>query len=260
MTEQAAEARVDVTLTEHPRGGVVAHVVMDHRRRLNAANHRLIESLRSTFETLADNRDLRAATLTGAGDKAFMGGADINELAELNSRTGRQFITGLHRANQAIRKLPVPVIARLRGYCLGAGTEVAAACDFRVADESFVVGMPEVKVGLPSVIEAALFPQLIGWGKTREMVLTGKMYDAEEALRMGFVENLVPAAELDGTVAEFIDHICQSGPHAVRAQKALVTAWEKSSVEEAIDIGIDCFEAAFETDEPSRMTRAFLKK
>ena len=162
--------------------GRIAWVRMDNPRRLNAGSMPLVADLKAAFESLAQDDQLRAAVLTGAGDKAFMAGADLNELATLQPNSARDFITQIHLAAQAIRTLPVPVIGRLRGYCMGAGLELAAACDFRVADDSFVMGMPEVKVGLPSVIEAALLPQLIGWGKTRELLLTGMNYGAEEAL------------------------------------------------------------------------------
>ncbi|HJO75520.1 MAG TPA: enoyl-CoA hydratase-related protein, partial [Rhodospirillales bacterium] len=111
-----------------------------------------------------DDGDLRAVVLTGKGEKAFIGGADISEMADLTPETAETFITGLHGASAALRRLPVPVVARIQGYCLGGGMEVAAACDMRIASESAVFGMPEVALGLPSVIEAALFPRLIGDG------------------------------------------------------------------------------------------------
>ena len=153
----------------------------------------------------------------------------------------------------------VPVIGRLRGFCLGAGLELAAACDFRVADETFVMGMPEVKVGLPSVIEAALFPRLIGWGKTREMLLTGVNFDAADALAMHFVEKLVPAEELDNWVEVWLGRILEAGPVAVRAQKALIGQWEELGLSAAIEAGIDTFSDAFRTDEPNRMLAPFMK-
>ena len=103
-------------------------------------------------------RQLRALILTGAGDRAFIGGADINEMVELDQESARIFITHLHEACTALRNLPVPVIARISGYCLGAGLEVAASCDLRIASEHSSFGMPEVRVGIPSVIEAALLP------------------------------------------------------------------------------------------------------
>ena len=250
--------KVDLKLDDRSRGRV-AWVTMDNERRLNAGSSKLVEQLQVVFDTLKKDEDLRAVVLTGAGDRAFMAGADLSHLSKLNPTTGRYFITRLHEAAQAVRDCPVPVIGRLRGFCLGAGLELAAACDFRVADESLVMGMPEVKVGLPSVIEAALLPRLVGWGKAREILLTGKNFNAEEALEMRFVEKLVPAAELDSWVGVWLEKILEAGPVAVRAQKALIGRWEELGLSAAIDAGIEVFGEAFETDEPNKMLALFMK-
>jgi enoyl-CoA hydratase len=153
----------------------------------------------------------------------------------------------------------VPLIGRLRGFCLGAGLEIAAACDFRIADDGFVMGMPEVKVGLPSVIEAALLPRLIGWGKTRELLLTGTNFCADEAVAMHFVEKRVPAAELDSWVETWLERILQVGPIAVCAQKALIGSWEELGSAAAIEAGIGTFSDAYLTDEPNCMPAPHLK-
>ncbi len=251
-------ANVEVRLEDRATGRV-AWVAMDNQRRLNAGSSVLVDRLKVAFEELAADGELRAVVLTGAGERAFMAGADLNDLAGLEPDSARHFITQLHLAAAAIRALPVPVIGRLRGFCLGAGLEVAAACDFRVADESFVMGMPEVKVGLPSVIEAALLPRLIGWGKTRELLLTGANFDAQEALAMHFIEKLVPAAELDAWVEVWLGRILEAGPIAVRAQKALIGRWEELGLGAAIEAGIDTFAEAYETDEPSRLLAPYMK-
>ncbi|NQV61464.1 MAG: enoyl-CoA hydratase/isomerase family protein [Alphaproteobacteria bacterium] len=253
-----AQAKVHVEIEERPQGRI-AWVRMDNQRRLNAGSSSLVAQLKAAFEGLAEDSRLRAVVLTGAGERAFMAGADLNELAALVPDSARHFITQLHLAAAAIRALPVPVIGRLRGFCLGAGLEIAAACDFRVADDSFVMGMPEVKVGLPSVIEAALLPQLIGWGKTRELLLMGGNFDADEALAMHFVEKLVPGAQLDAWVETWLERILEAGPIAVRAQKALISNWEELGLAAAIEAGIDTFSEAYLTDEPSRMVAPHLK-
>ncbi|MBT5193023.1 MAG: enoyl-CoA hydratase [Rhodospirillaceae bacterium] len=249
---------VDVKIEDRDAGRV-AWVRMDNQRRLNAGSIELVDKLKAAVEKLAMDDDLRAVVLTGAGDRAFMAGADLNDLAGLDPQSGRRFITQLHLAAAAIRGLPVPVIGRLRGVCMGAGLELAAACDFRVADESFLMGMPEVKVGLPSVIEAALLPGLIGWGKTRELLLMGGNFDADEALDMHFIEKLVPAAELDSWVEVWLDRILAAGPVAVRAQKALISQWEELGLDAASEAGIETFGNAFETDEPNRMLVSYVK-
>jgi enoyl-CoA hydratase len=180
--------------------GAVARVTIDNATRLNILGSALMAECVGEVTALGAREDLRALVLTGAGDRAFIGGANIHEMAALDAAGARGFITGLHRMCAALRGLPVPVIARINGYALGAGLEVAAACDLRIAAANAVFGMPEVKVGIPSVIEAALLPGLIGWGRTRELLLLGENIDAETALGWGLVQRVVPADGLDAAV------------------------------------------------------------
>src|SRR4029079_15640368 len=121
---------------------------------------------------------LRCLIVTGEGERSFIGGANLLELETLDPQTGRAFLTKIHTMCQVLRDLPVPVIARVNGFCLGAGLEVMAACDMDIASGNAVFGMPEVKIGLPSVVEAALLPQLSGWGRTKVMLYTGENIDA----------------------------------------------------------------------------------
>jgi enoyl-CoA hydratase/carnithine racemase len=251
-----AEAAVHVEREERAVG-LVAVVTVDNRRRLNCLSSALILDLAAAFAGLAGEERLRAVVLTGAGDRAFIGGADLNELASLTPETARLFITRLHQACQAIRDCPAPVIGRIGGFCLGAGLELAASCDVRVAAEAAQFGMPEVQMGIPSVIEAALLPGLIGWGRTREMLLTGALYSAAEALAMGLVQRVAPAADLDAAVETAIAAICHAQPGAVRAQKALMGRWQRVSVDEGILAGIDALSDAYRTDEPKVAIAAF---
>ncbi|MBX9590116.1 MAG: enoyl-CoA hydratase/isomerase family protein [Hyphomonadaceae bacterium] len=251
-----ADAIVHVEINERSAGRV-ARVTIDNPRRLNCLATPLILEIAGAFAKLAGDKGLRAVVLTGAGERAFIGGADLNELGALCADSARLFITRLHQACAAIRTCPVPVIGRINGFCLGAGLEVAASCDMRVASDTAQFGMPEVHMGIPSVIEAALLPGLIGWGRTREMLLTGAMYPAREALAMGFVQKVVMAAELDGAVDHWLDAICRATPEAVRAQKALMNRWERVSVEEGIYAGIDALSDAYKTGEPQGAIKAF---
>jgi enoyl-CoA hydratase/carnithine racemase len=154
--------------------------------------------------------------------------------------------------------MPAPVIARIDGYALGAGLELAAACDLRVASERAVFGMPEVRVGIPSVVEAALLPQLIGYGRARRLLLTGVTIDAEEALAWTLVDAVAPPERLDAVVERFAAAVLAGGPNAIRLQKRLIREWEDLSATAGIARGIDTFAEAFDTDEPGRMAGAQL--
>ena len=250
------EAAVLVRREERPEGAI-AVVTVDNRRRLNCLSTPLILGLAEAFAKLGEDAALRAVVLTGAGDRAFIGGADLNELGGLCADSARLFITRLHEACRAIRDCPVPVIGRIGGFCLGAGLELAASCDFRAAADEARFGMPEVAMGIPSVIEAALLPGLVGWGRTREMLITGALISAAEALAMGLVQKVAPAADLDAAVEAWLAAICRAQPRAVRAQKALMNRWQRVSVEEGILAGIDALSEAYKTDEPRAAIAAF---
>jgi enoyl-CoA hydratase/carnithine racemase len=252
-------ARVDVRMDQRA-GGTIAFLTIDNRAKLNTLDRALMSEFIGEVEALGARADLRALVLTGAGDKAFIGGASIPEMAALNGDSAKEFITLVHRTCDCLRRLPVPVIARIDGYALGAGLEVAVSCDLRVATPRAKFGMPEVKVGIPSVVEAALIPPLIGFGRARELLMLGESIDAETALRWGLVERVVQPAALDREIESIIAALLSAGPQAVRRQKALMQQWERLPTDAAIAAGIDAFARAFETDEPKRMLSAFSKR
>jgi len=186
----SATHKVDISWDRRP-AGVVVHVVFDNARRLNVLNPPALLDLTEAFQSLAREDDIRVVVFSGAGGKAFIGGADINHMVTMrSSEDGRAFITLIHKLCQSIRDCPVPVICRAEGYTLGAGLEVAAACDMRIAADNAFFGMPEVKVGIPSVVEAALLPRLIGWGRTSRMLLTAENINAAKAEAWGLVEEV----------------------------------------------------------------------
>jgi enoyl-CoA hydratase/carnithine racemase len=159
-----------------------------------------------------------------------------------------------------VRQFPVPVIARIPGWCLGGGLEFAAACDLRVATASSKFGMPEVKVGIPSVIHAALLPRLIGWGRARWLILTADTIDAPTALTWGLVDKVVPDDELDAAVDKAAAAIAECGLEVIRSQKMLLRQWEDIPLDEAIDISVGVFGRAFLTGEPQRHMQAFIDR
>jgi enoyl-CoA hydratase/carnithine racemase len=249
---------VTVRLESLASGQRVAHVVIDNPRRANCLGSALMRRFQERLAGLADDVSLHALVLTGAGGRAFVGGADIDEMAGLDVEGARAFITQLHRCCEAVRRFPAPVIARIDGVVLGAGLELAAACDLRVASEASRFGMPEVHLGIPSVIEAALLPHLVGWGRARELLLLGDTFGAAQALQWGLVEKVVPAADLDAAVAGWLASLARGGTQALRTQKRLMHAWENLPRDEAITAGIDAFASSYRGGEPTRMMADFL--
>jgi enoyl-CoA hydratase len=239
--------------------GRVAFVSIDNQKKLNSLSSLVMAQFVSLFDDLALDPDLRAVVLTGAGDKAFIGGANIDEMAELSGpAAAREFILKVHACCRAVRDMPAPVIAAINGWCLGAGLEVAAACDMRICADSAQLGMPEVKLGLPSVVEAALLPALIGWGRTRRILMTGETFGAAEALSWGLVEEICPLEGLPGVIEALLDKLLEAEPRAVQIQKKLVRTWEDLATTQAIDAGVEAFEEAWMTDEPAIALARFI--
>jgi len=228
---------VVVAREERPEGGFVVRLTIDNAAKLNTLNRALMVEIVEAVTRLGANPALRLVIVTGAGIRAFVGGADIAEIAGLDRDTAREFITLVHRTCDGFRRLAVPVIARIDGYALGAGLELAAACDLRVASERAMFGMPEVRVGIPSA---------------------GETIGAAEALAWGLVDAVAPPEDLDAAVERFTVAILAGGPHAIRLQKALIREWEDLPTSAAVERGIDAFAAAYATDEPRRMAGARL--
>jgi len=235
-------------------------VAVDNPGRRNALGIAGKKALTQAFKQLAGDKALRVAVLTGAGERSFIAGADIAEMRGLTPKGAKEEHTWTHRACESIRALPVPVIARVNGYCFGAGMELAASCDMRIGVTTAKFGMPEVRFGIPSGMEACLLPQLIGWGKTRELVYTGDHIDAAEAHGCGFLERLVDPANLDAGVEKWISSILAAGPRAIRLQKKLVRDWERMTISQAVQAGIKACVEARKTDEPKRLMQAFLER
>ena len=247
-------------VTENVPGGRMARVTVHNPARLNIMDSAGFDAMAAAFEGLAEDPDLRLAVLTGVGEKAFIGGADIRQMVKLDGARAREFITRLGRATAAIRGLPVPVIARIDGYALGAGLEIAASCDLRAASDRSTFGMPEVQVGIPSVVEAVLLPRLIGWGRTCELVLTGETISARDALEWGLIERLTTPETLDAAVERWASSILRAGPEAIRLQKSLMTVWESESITDSIATSIETFADASKTAAPRRMMQEVFDK
>ncbi len=251
-----APAGLSITRIAHA-AGEVAQLTLQGRTGLNVVGSGCLRQATAALQALAGEPALRCAVLRGPDARAFIGGADLKELGTLTRDTAEGFIRSIHDLCAAIRQCPVPVIACIEGYCIGGGLEIAAACDFRIAADTGRFGMPEVRVGVPSVIEAALLPGLIGWGRTRELLLRGHLIDAHEALRIGLVEHCVTPETLEATVDAAVADILAGAPGAIRAQKRLIARWEEASPAAAIEAGVDAFVAAYRGPEPADYVARF---
>jgi enoyl-CoA hydratase/carnithine racemase len=238
----------------------VATITLHGAKSVNIMGTALVRSLVRALEALRRIENLRVVVVTGPRGGSFQGGVDIAEMASFDADAARDFITLLHQACHGFRALPVPSIARIEGYCLGGGMELAAACDLRIGEARSRYGMPEVQVGLPSVIEARLLPTLIGWGKTRELLYRGHLIDAAAAERIGFLQEVAAQDALDRTLAVWVDDILRAEPAAIRRQKELIEQWLETAPAVGIQASIDAFSATFQSRTPNERLAAFLSR
>jgi enoyl-CoA hydratase/carnithine racemase len=249
-------ARSSLSVTEDG----VATLQIANGTSLNILDSETIVELTHALRTLDRDQGIRALVIRGSGEKAFIGGANINELAKLTPATAVAFITRLHDLCEAVRDFSVPTIARLAGWCMGGGMEFAAACDIRIGSTSSHFAMPEVRIGIPSVIHANILPRLIGEGATRWMLLTGAAIDAARAEKWGFLNETVEPDQLDDAVAHTVAEILECGPLGVRAQKALLRRWEDPAIERGLKDSIAAFGAAYASAEPGEYMQRFLDR
>jgi enoyl-CoA hydratase len=241
-----------------PRG--VVRLTICNAGTLNILGSAVINGVREGLQALAKERQIRVLVIAGQSEKSMIGGADIKELAKLDQASAEKFITSLRDLCEAVRAFPSPVIARMPGWCLGGGLEVAAACDFRIAAHDAKFGMPEVRVGIPSVIHAALLPRLIGWGRARWLVMTAENIDAATALAWGLVDVVASEGGLDTAIEQTVASLLACGPEALRTQKALLRQWEELPLTESVNLSIGVFGKSYLTDEPKRLMQVFIER
>jgi enoyl-CoA hydratase len=242
------------------RDGGSVTVELINSKPLNIVGSGAIEELTEAFRAISQDSDVRVVILRGTGEKAFIGGADINEMITLDRTSAEAFIRRLAGMCEAIRECPVPVIARLAGWCLGGGLEVAMSCDLRIAESGAKFGMPEVAVGIPSVIHSALMPALIGASHAAWLLLTGETIDAKTAATWGLIHEVTGPDELDSRIAQLSAKLTGFGPNAVRQQKRLLNNWFDMTVHGAIEDSIEQFGLAFLTGEPQHHMQRFLSR
>lgn len=228
---------------------------------VNALNRKVMEALESVFDSLASDAALGAVIITGAGEKAFVAGADISEFPTLNRDNGEALSRRGQLIFQKIADFPAPVIAAVNGFALGGGLELALACDIRVLAENARVGLPEVTLAIfPGYGGTQRLPRFIAPGKAKELIFTGEMIDAAEAYRIGLADHLVPAGQAPARAREIAAKILQRGPVAVRLAKEAVNRGLETTLEEGQKIEASLFGALCDTADKNEGAWAFLEK
>jgi enoyl-CoA hydratase len=235
-----------------------AWVTID-RPPLNLFNPALVAELTTVFAELRADEGVRVAVIGGSGPH-MTAGMQLEEMRDLTPATAESLITALRDAIDAVYTAPFPTVAMIHGACLGAGFELALACDLRVLADDARLGLPEVRVGIPSVIHAALLTQMIAPHLANELLLTGDAIDADIAQRWGLANRVVPRDELRRETERLVDAILRCGPQAIRLQKELIVHWRNTDLQKAIAAGISTFGQAFTTGEPREGMQAFLEK
>jgi len=227
----------------------VARIFLNRPEKVNALTAAGLSGLREALEKLKGDPALRVVVLGGRG-RAFCGGADVNELASLKVENAANFVNAIHLVCDAIRRLPVPVVARLHGAVIGGALEIAAACDLRVAAEGTRFAMPEVRLGIPSVVEAALLPRLMGAGRAAWLVMTGEAIDARRAFEWGLIEKV--STDLDADVDALLKQLLACDRETLRVQKELVQLWQEAPLSASIAVSLERFTEAYRRGEPGR--------
>ncbi len=258
MTKETMPPLTKVTLE---RSGPIATVTINRPKVLNALNHTVLTELDQVFGTLALDDQLRGIVLTGAGERAFVAGADISELEALDADGGRRASLFGQRVFRKIERLGKPVVAAIQGYALGGGCELALACTLRVAAEGAKLGLPETTLGIiPGYGGTQRLARLVGLGRAYALVLTGDPVDAEEALAMGLVNRVVPPAELLAAATQLAERIASRGPLAVTAALAAMRHGIDGSLEAGLELEANAFGVLCGTEDMHEGMRAFLEK
>jgi enoyl-CoA hydratase len=239
----------------------IGYVAVNRPEKLNALNRKTMDELHDCFQEIERDDEVRAVILTGAGEKAFVGGADINELAVQTPVEGKELSRRGQKILDLIEHLGKPVIAAVNGYALGGGCELALACTIRIASENARLGQPEVKLGLiPGYAGTQRLPRLVGRGRALEMVLSGEPVSAAEAYRIGLVNQVVPAQDLIATAEKLAQKILANAPLAVRFALEAVNHGLEMTQAEGQFLEANLFGLCCTTADMKEGTRAFLEK
>ncbi len=239
----------------------IAWITLNRPKVLNALNHAILTELGEALEAARDDDAVRVVIVTGAGEKAFVAGADISEMAKLNPMTGQEASRFGQSVFRNFETMGKPSIAAINGFCLGGGCELALACSMRVASKTARIGQPEVKLGImPGYGGTQRLPRLVGKGLAHEMILTGEMITADEALRIGLVNRVTEPGELLATCESIAKKIIEKAPLAVRYSMEAIERGMETPQEEGQYTEATLFGLCAATEDMREGTKAFLEK
>jgi enoyl-CoA hydratase len=242
------------------RRGRVTIITINRPEKRNALNIQTRAEGAAVLEELRDDESVGVVVFTGAGDKAFIAGADIGEFAGRTALTQRDVMMG-RSLFTAIDTFPKPIIAMVNGYCLGGGCELALSCDIRIASETASFGQPEINLGIiPGGGGTQRLTRLVGEGKAMELILTGDIIDAKTAFTLGLVNMVVPAADLEAKTMEIANRIAEKSPIALRMAKEAVKLASRSNLDEGLRREVDLFALCFSSEDKDEGVKAFLEK
>ena len=243
------------------KGEGIGWVTIHRPDKLNAMNVETIEELRAAFREFGENPEVKAVILTGAGEKAFIAGADIKEFVHLDAEKGREYASRGQALTATIEDFAKPVIAAINGYALGGGTEFALACHIRLASENAKLGQPEVKLGIiPGYGGTQRLARLVGKGKAMEMILSGRIITAAEAQDIGLVNKVVPAAELLSAAEAMAKEIIANAPLALAYSIEAINHGLDRSLAEGLKLEAEIFGRCCETEDFREGAKAFVEK
>lgn len=240
--------------------GRVAIITINRPEKRNALNIKMREEGAALLDELRNDDSVGVVIFTGAGDKAFIAGADIAEFAGRTANMQREVMLG-RSLFTAVDTFPKPIIAMINGYCLGGGCELALACDIRIASETASFGQPEINLGIiPGGGGTQRLTRLVGEGRAMELILTGEIIDARTAYEIGLVNHVFPADQLEAKTLEMANRIAEKGPIALRLAKEAVKLASRSNLDEGLKREIDLFALCFATEDKDEGVAAFLEK
>jgi len=240
--------------------GVRATIVLNKPAVLNALDTPMLHELQDAIRRIEMDPRVLVVVVTGAGNRAFCSGIDVNEVQNMDGRKARAIGRELHRTFSALRTLEKPVIAAINGLCLGAGLELAVSCDLLIGSENSSYGFPHMRIGIPSIVEAGILPQAVGIFRTKWLCFTAEYWDARQAHQAGLINQVVPQERLNEAVDALVEKLAGYSPVAMALQKEIIHKWMTTDLETAIDFSINTVFMSFESEDQKEGMRAFLEK